>query len=83
MYKEREREGYMLTFIFVCLMFGIFGKLIGLAFKMTWGITKVLFTLVFLPVILIALAIGGLVTIALPILIVVGIISLICGVARR
>ena len=64
-------------------MFGIFGKLIGLEFKMTWGITKVLFTLVFLPVILIALAIGGLVTIALPILIVVGIISLICGVARR
>ena len=73
----------MLTFIFICLMFGIFGNLIGLAFKMTWGITKVLFTLVFLPVILIALAIGGLVTIALPILIVVGIISLICGVARR
>ena len=73
----------MLTFIFICLMFGIFGKLIGLEFKMTWGITKVLFTLVFLPVILIALAIGGLVTIALPILIVVGIISLICGVARR
>ena len=73
----------MLTFIFICLMFVIFGKLIGLAFKMTWGITKVLFTLVFLPVILIALAIGGLVTIALPILIVVGIISLICGVARR
>ena len=73
----------MLTFIFICLMFGIFGKLIVLAFKMTCGITKVLFTLVFLPVILIALAIGGLVTIALPILIVVGIISLICGVARR
>ena len=73
----------MLTFIFICLMFWIFGKLIGLSFKMTWGITKVLFTLVFLPVILIALAIGGLVTIALPILIVVGIISLICGVARR
>ena len=73
----------MLTFIFICLMCGIFGKLIGVAFKLTWGITKVLFTLVFLPVILIALAIGGLVTIALPILIVVGIISLICGVARR
>ena len=73
----------MLTFIFICLTFWIFGKLIRLAFKMTWGITKVLFTLVFLPVILIALAIGGLVTIALPILIVVGIISLICGVARR
>ena len=43
----------MLTLLFVICMFGIFGKLIGLAFKMTWGIAKVLFTLVFLPVILV------------------------------
>ena len=45
----------MLTLIFTCLMVWIFGKLIWIAFKMTWGITKVLFNLVFLPIILIAL----------------------------
>lgn len=73
----------MLTLVFICLMIGVFGKLIGLAFKMTWGITKVLFTLVFLPFVLIALAIGGLVTIALPLVVVVGIISLVCGAVRR
>lgn len=30
----------MLTLLFVICMFGIFGKLIGLAFKMTWGIAE-------------------------------------------
>lgn len=73
----------MLTLVFICLMIGVFGKLIGLAFKMTWGIAKVLFTLVFLPLVLIALTIGGLVTIALPLVVVVGIISLVCGAVRR
>ncbi|MGN8785559.1 hypothetical protein ACTNES_14765 [Blautia sp. HCP3S3_D9] len=73
----------MLTLVFICLMIGVFGKLIGLAFKMTWGIAKVLFILVFLPFVLIALTIGGLVTIALPLVVVVGIISLVCGAVRR
>lgn len=73
----------MLTLVFICLMIGVFGKLIGLAFKMTWGIAKVLFTLVFLSFVLIALTIGGLVTIALPLVVVVGIISLVCGAVRR
>ena len=80
---EKERVKDMLKLVFICLMIGVFGKLIGLAFKMTWGIAKVLFTLVFLPFVLIALTIGGLVTIALPLVVVVGIISLVCGAVRR
>ena len=80
---EKERVKDMLTLVFICLMIGVFGKLIGLAFKMTWGIAKVLFTLVFLPFVLIALTIGGLVTIALPLVVVVGIISLVCGAVHR
>lgn len=80
---EKERVKDMLTLVFICLMIGVFGKLIGIAFKMTWGIAKVLFTLVFLPFVLIALTIGGLVTIALPLVVVVGIISLVCGAVRR
>lgn len=80
---EKERVKDMLTLVFICLMIGVFGKLIGLAFKMTWGIAKVLFILVFLPFVLIALTIGGLVTIALPLVVVVGIISLVCGAVRR
>lgn len=73
----------MLTLIFACLMVWIFGKLIWIAFKMTWGITKVLFNLVFLPIILIALVIGGLVSVALPVLIIIGIIMLICEIAEK
>lgn len=73
----------MLTLIFACLMVWIFGKLIWIAFKMTWGITKVLFNLVFLPLILIALVIGGLVSVALPVLIIIGIIMLICEIAEK
>lgn len=72
----------MLTLLFVICMFGIFGKLIGLAFKMTWGIAKVLFTLVFLPVILVRLAMGGLLVVAFPLLIVVGIVSLAVGLLK-
>lgn len=73
----------MLTLIFTCLMVWIFGKLIWIAFKMTWGITKVLFNLVFLPIILIALVIGGLVSVALPVLIIIGIIMLICEIVGK
>ena len=72
----------MLTLLFVICMFGIFGKLIGLAFKMTWGIAKVLCTLVFLPVILVGLAMGGLLVVAFPLLIVVGIVSLAVGLLK-
>ena len=72
----------MLTLLFVICMFGIFGKLIGLACKMTWGIAKVLFTLVFLPVILVGLAMGGLLVVAFPLLIVVGIVSLAVGLLK-
>lgn len=72
----------MLTLLFVICMFGIFGKLIGLAFKMTWGIAKVLFTLVFLPVILVGLAMGGLLVVAFPLLIVVGIVLLAVGLLK-
>lgn len=71
----------MLTLLFIICMIAVFGKLIALAFKMTWGITKIVLTFVFLPVILIGLAVSGLVAIALPILIIVGIISLIAAPA--
>lgn len=71
----------MLYFLFVILMIGVFGKMIGFAFRATWGLTKVLFNLVLLPVFLIGLVIAGLMYIALPVLIIVGVIMLIVKVA--
>lgn len=67
----------MLSIIFTILMFTVFGEFIWIAIKAAWGITKVLFTIVFLPVILIGMAVAGLMYIAFPLLIIVGIIALI------
>lgn len=72
----------MLTLLFTILMIIVFGKLFLFSIKAAWGVAKILFTIVFLPVILIALVIGGLIEIALPILLVIGVISLI-GITDR
>ena len=73
----------MLTLIFVVLMLVVFGKLIGLAFKMTWGILKAVLTLVFLPVILIGLFAAGLAYIALIALVIIGIVTLIMSLTVK
>lgn len=67
----------MSVIIFSILMIVIFGKLVGLAIRGAWAITKVIFTLVFLPFVLVMLCIGGLIYLALPILLVIGLVTLI------
>lgn len=66
----------MLTLLFILLMLIIFGKLIWFAMKAAWGITKIVCTIILLPLLLIGLVFSGLVGIAFPILLVVGIVSL-------
>ena len=67
----------MITLFFTFLMIAVFGRLAIFAIKATWGFTKVLFTIILFPVILIIIAVSGGIFIALPILIIAGIISLI------
>ena len=67
----------MLTLMFTIMMIGVFGRLIGFAFRMSWGFLRVLFTLVFLPGIIIAAFASGLLRLAFPLLAVIGLISLI------
>ncbi|MDC7279263.1 MULTISPECIES: hypothetical protein [Pseudobutyrivibrio] len=69
----------MFTLLFFVLFFMVFGKMIGFAFRATWGLTKILFSVVFLPLILIGLVFGGLLYIAFPVLLVVGLVSLIAN----
>ena len=45
--------------------------------KATWGIAKILLTVVLIPIVLIGMVLFGLIYIAFPILIVIGIISFI------
>ncbi|SDH70006.1 hypothetical protein SAMN05421493_10383 [Pseudobutyrivibrio sp. 49] len=69
----------MFTFLFFVLFFMVFGKMIGVAFRATWGLMKVLLYIVFLPLILVGLVFGGLLYIAFPVLLVVGVVSLIAN----
>lgn len=71
----------MLTFIFIVLMFLIFGKILGFAVKAAWGITKIVCSVVLLPLFLVGLVLQGLIAIALPVLLVVGLVVLICSKA--
>ena len=66
----------MFGLIFWVLMLAVFGNILMFAIRMTWGITKVLFSLVLLPVTLVVLVLGGLLRIAFPLLAVIGLISL-------
>ena len=67
----------MLSLLFTIGMIWIFGKLFIFGVKAAWGISKLLLTVVFLPLILIGMVIGGLMSIAFPILIIVGIVALV------
>ena len=62
-------------------MIWVFGKLLFFGIKAAWGISKFLVTIVLLPLILIGLVVGGLIYIAFPILIIVGIAVLVLSKA--
>ncbi|MCI6091282.1 hypothetical protein MR781_01800 [bacterium] len=66
----------MLTFIFTIFMFLIFGKILVFAVKAAWGISKIIASVVLLPLFLIGLVAVGLIKIAFPVLLIVGVISL-------
>ena len=65
----------MWLLIFMILMLLVFGKVLKFAIKATWGIMKIVVTLVLLPLFLVGLVLSGLIVLALPILVVVGIIA--------
>ena len=69
-------EMIMITLIFMFCMFAVFGKIALFALRAAWGVTKLVVTLVFLPVTLVVMVAAGLIHLALPILVIVGIVSL-------
>ena len=66
----------MLTLLFFICFFAIFGKILRFGLKAAWGMTKFVLFVVFLPLILVGLVFDGLLSIAFPILLVVGLLSL-------
>lgn len=71
----------MLTLVFIILMCAIFGKMIGLAVRASWGIVKIVFSVIVFPVVLIVMAVSGLVAFAIPILLVAGVVLICKGIA--
>lgn len=70
----------MLKIVFVILMLAVFGRMIGFAFRAAWGVIKILFRLILLPLFLVGLALSGFLYMALMLLLVVGIVMI---VAKR
>ena len=62
----------MLELLFFIFLFGIFGKLFFFGMRAAWSISKLLITIVFLPVILLGMVFGGLLYLAFPILLIIG-----------
>lgn len=67
----------MSTVLFMILLLLVFGKIFGFAIRAAWGVTKIAVVAVLFPLILAGLALIGLIGIALPILLIAGVISLI------
>ena len=73
----------MFTIAFVILFFLVFGKLLTFAMKATWGLTKLVLALIVLPLVLVVMVLGGLLVLALPILMIVGVVVLLKTLAKN
>lgn len=65
----------MFYFLFMILMFYIFGKIFFFGLKAAWGLSKFILTIILLPITLMVMVSCGLLYFAFVLLIVVGIIS--------
>lgn len=66
----------MLTILFFIFLIWLFGKVLFFGIKAAWSIFKILAIVIFLPLVLIGMVLAGLLYIAFPILIILGIFSL-------
>ena len=67
----------MLSVLFVICLIWFIGKFFIFGLKASWGIMKLLCTVVFFPVILIGMVVGGMLYITFPVLIIGAIIALV------
>ncbi len=73
----------MLTFIFIVLLLAVLLKIIIFAIKAAWGISKILLTVILFPIIFIVMAFTGFLSLAIGVLIIIGIVSLIAGLVTK
>lgn len=66
-----------MALLFIILMFLVFGAVLKFAIRATWGILKLIVGLVILPILFVVMVFGGLLTLAVPLLILLGIVFLV------
>ena len=69
----------MFTAICFILFLMVFFKLLGIAFKVGWGILKITMYLIVFPIVVVALIFGGLFALALPIILIAGATGMAAG----
>lgn len=72
----------MFYFLFMILMFYIFGKLFFFGLKAAWGLSKFVLTIILLPITLMVMVSCGLLYFSFVLLIVVGIISFLKQISK-
>lgn len=72
----------MFTVIFFLALIWVTWKLFVLGLKATWGIAKLVCTVLLLPLFLVGLVLAGLMYVAVPVLLIVGTIALLRGVTK-
>ncbi len=65
----------MLTILFLFLLFSFMIRMTVLSIRLTWGLSRILLRIIFLPLGLVLLAFGGLIRFGIILLIIAGIIS--------
>ena len=66
----------MLKFLFLILWFMVFGKIFIFSVKAAWGLSKIIVSVILLPLFLIGLVLKGLLMIAFPVLVMIGLFSI-------
>ena len=72
----------MFTALFVIFAICVFGYLLWLCIKLAWSAWKVVLTLVCLPLLIVFMVLGGMMALALPLLVVVGIVAVIVSIFK-
>ena len=78
-YSERGMP-YMLSIIFLVALAWVTWKLFVLGLKLTWGIAKFVCTVLLFPLFMVCLVGVGLIYLAIPILIIAGVVAMIGGI---
>ena len=69
----------MLTLIFGIALVWAIWKIVVLGFKLTWGILRFVFGVFLFPLIVIGIFAAGLIYIALPMVVIAGLVALVAG----